>query len=183
VPLEDNSSDKPALPEKMGFEELMLLDVAVLQTALSRVPDPILAQAIQNAPRSICYRILTNISARRREMLQKEILNIGKLPEKTIETARKNMIKFVLNIQDAEETDSTEVSSVVSASVASDRSDGPNRPDASDAGAAPRRITQKEFVAFLTKLREQNPVLKEIAEQRRDAVIKYWLGQTIRLMS
>jgi hypothetical protein len=178
VPPEEASNDKPALPEKLGFEELMLLDVAVLQAALSRVPDPLLAQAIQNAPRAICYRILTNISARRREMLQKEILNIGKLPEKTIETARKNMMKFVLNIQDAEETDSTEVSSVVAAA-----SDRPDPSDGSDRPAQPRRVTQKEFVAFLNKLREQNPVLKEIADQRRDAVIKYWLGQTIRLMS
>ena len=135
----------------MRLEDLLQKPGPELQAALGRVPDPLLAAALQGAPEAVRSGFLQNLSTRRQEAIDQAGKALGDLGPRGIERSRTLVLKIVLEAL------------------------GQNIPTVPAAGATtkgPAAVVSKRSIAgFLRRLAMKNAAVAAMQDRRRAQII------------
>lgn len=157
--------------DAMSFEDLEYKDDKFLQETLKNVPDKLLVQALQKASVNLVTKILGNISPRRAEIISEEINLLPELSERAIKTARKNVMKYILNLLEQKEVDSSVVSDKFAQTRKSTQDstlkEFVNDKNQESSTKKVGGVKKEEFMSYFKRLYFKNPVVKSSKEKRK----------------
>lgn len=150
-------SEKKLRFEDVTKEDILNVPDAECQSLIAKIPDLVLYAGLKEAPCEVRVKILSNLSARKKEQLMESGLENASIPSRTRQIAWKVIVKKLFKIEGEEE-----------------------KYFLTKTEKKPQVVTKKEYDLFIKKMVEDHPDFKTAKQVRHSVLISTALAKLFK---